>query len=708
MHPAPVRRRRSAPAALVALTTACLLGLAAPSAQAAVAVPATFHFGGSGFGHGVGMSQYGALGMAKGGSTASQILTHYYTGTTVAAVADNVPLRVNLLHAATSFTLGSKAAATGGGTIQVTVNGLPHVLGTAADTWTVAVSGSLVSVRKNGATVGSGSTVGIYWAGTRVPGSAGSAATLALVNGTAYRYGDIDVRVVSGRLEVNNVVLVHDEYLRGVAEMPSSWPAAALQAQVAASRSYALVKYAAGIRSACWCHVYDSTADQVFAGWSKESGSYGTQWRAAVAATEPSSTTGWAVLYGGRPVQAYYFSSSGGRTQNSEDVWVTALPWARSVDDHWSLDPAVNPTYADWGVDRTQAQVAAAFGLTDVVKVSLASRTLGGGVATATAWSSTGASASVSGETLRSRLTLPATWLHRDALRLAGADRWSTSVAVAKQAVPSGSTVVIVSGDTANVIDGVAAAPLAVRKGAPLLLATATGLPPATAAEVTRRHATTAYVVGDTTALGDGVVTELKSLGVTTVIRLAGADPAGTAAAVATAMQRPVGTRAALVNADDVAGALAVAGPAARAGRPVLLVDAGDIPAATQQVLDTLKPLAVSVVGSTTEVSDAVLAQLPTPARIAGTDQYDTSLAVGRAFAPLAGTSDVVLVSGVDGTLTDALTASGLGRVTLLTTAAPSAGVTDWLQRQPGVHRVVAVGGTGVVPDATLRVAELA
>lgn len=696
------------PAVVVAgLVGATLVG-AAGTAQAATTVPATFHFGGSGFGHGVGMSQYGALGMARGGSTASQIVTHYYTGTTVAPVADNVLLRVNVLHAVTSFTLGSRAAATGGGTIQVTVNGLPHVLGTAANTWTVSVAGTLVSVKKNGVTVGSGTTVGIYWGGTRVPGSAGTAPTLALVNGAAYRYGNLDVRVVAGRLEVNNPVLVHDEYLRGIAEMPSSWPAAALQAQVVASRSYALVKYAAGIRSACYCHVYGTTADQVFAGWAKETGSYGAQWVAAVTATEPTATTGWAALYGGKPVQAYYFSSSGGRTQNSEDVWVSVLPWARSVDDHWSLDPAVNPTYAGWGVDRTQAQVAAAFGLADVVKISLASRTAGGGVATATAWSSAGPSASVSGETLRSRLTLPATWLHRDFLRLSGADRWSTNVAVAKQAAPTGTTVVIVSGDDAHIVDGVAAAPLAVRKGAPLLLASATTLPAATVAEIQRRHATTAYLVGGTDALGPEIVTALQALGVTSVVRLAGADAAGTAAAVATAMALPVGTRAAIVNADDLAGALSVAGPAARAGRPVLLVDADSIPASTAAALATLKPIAVTVVGSTTEVSDAVLAQLPIPARTYGADVYGTSQAIGRAFAPLTGTSDVVLVSGVDGTLTDALSATGLGRIMLLTTPDPLPAVTDWLQRQPGVHRVVAVGGTDVVPDSTLRVAELA
>jgi hypothetical protein len=270
------------------------------------------------------MSQYGALGMAKGGSTAAQILTHFYTGgAAVTAVGDNVQVRVNILHAASSFTLGSRALATGGGQIEVIVNGLPYVLGTAADAWTVSAAGTLVSVKKNGVSIGSGTTVGIYWAGTRNSGVAGAISTVALVNGKPYKYGNIDARVVSGKLEVVNPVLVHDEYLRGIAEMPSSWPAAALQAQVIAARSYAMSKLS-GLRAACVCNVYGSTLDQVFAGYTKESSTGGAQWVAAVTATEPTATTGSAMTYKGSIITAYYFSSSGGRTQNSEDVWVAA------------------------------------------------------------------------------------------------------------------------------------------------------------------------------------------------------------------------------------------------------------------------------------------------------------------------------------------------------------------------------------------------
>jgi len=230
-------------ALLAAVAGAVLAGLLPPTgtpASAAVTVPATFHLGGGGFGHGVGMSQYGAYGMAKEGAGVGTILTHYYTGIALPALPDAQELRVNLLHGATTATLGSTALAAGGGGVEVTVDRQPPVLGTAADTWTLSVSGSSVVVRKGSVVVGTGSIISIRWSGTRNPGTAGSAATLLLVDGSSYRYGTADARVVAGRLEVVNVVRLHEEYLRGVAEMPSSWPAAALQAQVVAARTYAL------------------------------------------------------------------------------------------------------------------------------------------------------------------------------------------------------------------------------------------------------------------------------------------------------------------------------------------------------------------------------------------------------------------------------------------------------------------------------------
>lgn len=699
---------RSVSGLLAAVLAGAVLAGSPTPAEAATA-PTTFRLSGGGYGHGIGMSQYGALGMAREGRSAAEILTHYYTGTTVTTVRDDMDVRVNLLHAATSATVRSQALDSTGGGVMVSVTGVPSVLGSASDVWTLGVSGSSVVVSRGSTVLGTGAAVTFRWGGTRSPGAAGTGPTVLVVGGQSYRYGTVDARVVAGRLEVVNSVRLHDEYLRGIGEMPSSWPAAALQAQVQAARAYALNRYAGGVRSSCSCHLYDSVSDQVFAGWSKESGAYGAQWVAAVAATAKTSVTGYAPTYGGQPVTGYFFSSSGGRTENSEDVWVQALPWARSVDDHWSASATVNPTYASWTRDRTQAEVAAAFGLPDVVRLDLSARTRGGSVDTAVAYSSAGTTATLGGQTLRSRLGLPSAWIRRTAVRYAGVDRWSTAVAVSVAAAPTGNGVVIVSGENGHLVDGMVAAPLARRKGAPLLLATSVGLPTATAEEVVRRQATTAWLVGGAASLGPAVETALRGLGVTSVVRLAGADRYATAAAVARAMDLAPGGAAVVVNGTDLPDALAAAGPAAGAGRPLLLVSASAVPPATQQVLTELAPRGVTVVGGPAQVSAAVQAALPAPWRAYGADRYETSAVLAGAFAPIVGVASVVLASGSDASLVDALSSGALGRPVLLTppgALAPSAKA--WLQGQPGLGSVVVAGGRASLPDAVVLQARYA
>lgn len=688
----------AAPAALAAPTTATL--------AAAAAVPSTFSLTGSGYGHGVGLSQYGALGQAREGRSARQIVEHYYSGASVAAVRDDRLMRVNLRHAVTSATLQTSALATGGGAVQVTLGTAAPLAGTAADVWRVGVSGTNVALTRNGSPAGAAPVVTFRWAGTLDPGTSGTAGTLMSVDGTRYRRGSIDVQVVGGRLEVVLRIRLHDEYLYGLGEMPSSWPAAALQAQVIAARSYALSKALNGTRAACACDVYDDTYDQVYAGYGKESGSYGSAWIAAVQATFASPTTGLAVTYAGAPITAYFSSSSGGRTQNSEDVWVSALPWARSVDDHWSLDPGVNPTYARWTRSVSQATAASAFGLHDVARMDLSQRYASGGIRVAVGYSSSGASATITGEQLRSRLGLPSTWVYRPTVRYAGADRWSTAVAIGRAAAPTGTSVVVVSGEEAHLVDGMVAAPLAKKLGAPILLAQQTGLPAVTRDEVARRGATTAYLIGGSGSLGPAVEEQLRAAGVSTIDRIAGADRVTTAVAVAQRMGITGGGGAIVVNATDIVGALAAGGPAARAGQPLLLTGRDEVPAATAQALTDLGVISTTVVGGTGVVSDAVAARLPVPWRAAGADRFQTAALLADRFSPVTGTSTVLLASGVS--LVDAMAGGAFGRPLLLTvpTALPSATAT-FLRTHP-VGTVAALGGTGVVPSAVLTAASRA
>jgi stage II sporulation protein D len=134
------------------------------------------------------------------------------------------------------------------------------------------------------------------------------------------------VRLVStgqGIIAVNYVDL--DEYLYSVvgSEMPTSWPLEALKAQAVAARSYALYK-----RSKLANTVYDlgdTTNWQVYKGVSSETTS--TQ-------TAVQQTASQVLTYQGNIIEAVFHSSSGGHTENVEDVWVQALPYLRGVTDY--------------------------------------------------------------------------------------------------------------------------------------------------------------------------------------------------------------------------------------------------------------------------------------------------------------------------------------------------------------------------------------
>ena len=383
----------------------------------AVVIPSSFSVRGSGFGHGVGMSQYGAYAMARAGRTAAQILSTYYPGTATTAVADTRHVTVNLLHATSRATFGVSQAPGVTGAVSLE-------LAAGASSASVAPGGSLAAVpsASGGIDVLRGGTkaftargpVHVVWSGT--PDRAGNAA-LARLTGSGstgakasrpYRYGEMWVVRVGNRLEVVNELPLGSAYLRGLAEMPTSWGvqgAAALQAQAVAGRTYAWVKLLRGPDASCGgCQLYDSTRDQAFRGYEVELGSYGRYWTAAVAATK-----GRILTYGGAPAQALYYSSSGGRTQDNRDVFGAATPYLVSVADPWSL-AAGNPM-ASWTRSFPQATMRSAFDLSNVVSVAVTARTAGGAAKTVTARSSTGATASLTGTQFRSRLGLPATWV---------------------------------------------------------------------------------------------------------------------------------------------------------------------------------------------------------------------------------------------------------------------------------------------------------
>lgn len=121
-----LRRARQGPRGVGLLAVLCALSVSVPASAESLEAgepAASWVFRGSGWGHSLRMSQYGAMEMAKDGRAASQILGHYYTGTTYDAVTDTQTLRVNVLHHVTSVTATPVAIVTGGGAFTVALGG---------------------------------------------------------------------------------------------------------------------------------------------------------------------------------------------------------------------------------------------------------------------------------------------------------------------------------------------------------------------------------------------------------------------------------------------------------------------------------------------------------------------------------------------------------------------------------------------------------
>jgi len=269
---------------------------------------ALFLFSGHGWGHGVGMSQYGAYGYAQHGATFPQILSHYYPGTTLGPASVST-IRVLLADRKKKLTLASET---------------PFTVRDG--------SGQTYALDAGPVTFGPDLTLPVSAQPLTPPllflPRGGSALTLA----RPYR-GRIEVDVVDGKLRAINVVGL-EPYLYGVvpSEMPSNWAPEALKAQAVAARSYALATKKIGAPF----DAYADTRSQMYLGLSNESSAA----RAAVAATKRQ-----VLFYGGKVATTFFSSTSGGQTESSQGWIGTALPYLVSVPDPYD---DISP-YHNWG-----------------------------------------------------------------------------------------------------------------------------------------------------------------------------------------------------------------------------------------------------------------------------------------------------------------------------------------------------------------------
>ena len=400
---------------VVALTTT--LGMLPASAGA----PLSFTFDGAGWGHGVGLSQWGARGQAleNPAKPGEDIAAYYYPGSEPGNLLDlalendllhtmETPIWVNLAKEVTVLEFEPIGGAVdlclvdGGGSCLTP--GPPQ----AGELWEIRrLSVGVCGAFKAGIQQGPSGTcrASVAWpdaTGIKLKDLTRTEKICADGSSSACEYHHGELKVRDDPFEVGfHVVLAIglDDYIKGIRELPDDWTSDGVnEAQAVAARSYAAYKFFAnedkslrpgdpnadpGLSSsrkdACWCHLYDNSSDMQYTGWDKEKDA--PHWAVAVDATSDRVLT-----YGGANtqsgvIQAFFSASSGGWTNSNVLGFGTEWdgvppgnpqwPYLTSVIDPWSTDPQWGNPNASWSKEINASTIAGLLGWDEVTDATL-------------------------------------------------------------------------------------------------------------------------------------------------------------------------------------------------------------------------------------------------------------------------------------------------------------------------------------------------
>lgn len=719
-------------AALAALSVILAFTPVAPAAAQDVSVAAIpdFIFNGSGWGHGIGMSQYGAQGYAIKGWSAGQIIQHYFKGSYV-GTRDPKRIRVYLDPAAgwgdAGYTRQYWTIRPGYAGGKLKINGTEYPDGaykfTASGSSVVVTGGSLASpLTLTGEVV-------VYPVG-------GSPPLLQVVEGTGVygsgyvrHRGFIRLTASGGKMRIIGDLSMED-YVKGVIprESPASWRPAALQAQAIAARSYA---YASTT-------VLCTPASQAYGGHSKGSDrtspDYTTGEQSSTNAAADATANRYA-MYGGNVIKTYFSSSMGGNTANIEDSWSYSTPQPYYTGVPSPYEGLAGCPNQSWTVQFDGLTLAARLKSSSTVRNELADHGLAPVPAGAgsTVWVSsisvdygvsgyprwvyfkflTGDTVKLSAYTVKVALGLKSPNFHPTTFpiaRVKGNDRFATSVAVSNAAFPGGTApaVVIASGeDYADALTGSAVAGAA---GGPLLLTMKGSLPGSVASEIKSLAPSKVYIMGGEAAVSKSVETNVRAiLPAATIVRVAGSNRFQTSVRAAETVKGLTGiTKAIVVSGSSWADAAAISGLAYAKAYPILLTDTNALPGSVSAFLSANKPAGTLIAGGTAVVTTGVENTVRNLTggdvkRLAGSNRYYTSSAIAEhSFqAEGFGAAEVFLATG--NAYPDALSGGVLAGVTsqpiLLTDTDTCPGGTQWFLREhkAAIEKLTIFGGTSAV-----------
>jgi len=324
---------------LVALAAAIILSTLV-STSSAWAASGDFIISGRGYGHGVGMSQWGAWAAARAGQTYDQILAFYYPGTALTQVSSEQTLKVRLTKSSNSswsyYRVDLRPAVTSATLVMHDSEG---------DHTESIEAGSAVQTRFVGGKVEVTGVTGAFdWEELRPESTDGRVrlslyATSSTTSASTYEYwgtGRVEPYASSASLRLYNIVLL-DRYTRGVSEidpgwanesLPSQYAPECVKAQQTAARTYALAEGSS--------ELYDNTSDQVYGGYTYEVSHPGV-------AAAADATAGMVITYDGELITAFFCSHSGGYLTNTAWSDDPGIPYLVSKPDPWSLAAPMPP-----------------------------------------------------------------------------------------------------------------------------------------------------------------------------------------------------------------------------------------------------------------------------------------------------------------------------------------------------------------------------
>ncbi|PKQ37445.1 MAG: hypothetical protein CVT59_07410 [Actinobacteria bacterium HGW-Actinobacteria-1] len=726
-------------AAVAAFTLA--IGLVSPAPAVADMAPLSipeFTITGGGFGHGIGLSQYGAQGYALQGWKYDAIIKHYYQGTSISAMAHTVQPRVNLNASGTARSTWTLRAVDTTLTLYATTNPTVKVYLPKNIYYTVSNTSSGVVVKDQNQIVKA-----TFPGGNVIADPNGNA--LVDIRDTSgpmsYPYvrwrGYVElVRNGTTTLYLYNVVGFQD-YLYGVVprESPASWNAEALKAQAVVARSYAKKKLDPnddGVRdNSLLC----TTADQVYGGHSKLVQGEVDMHEDSRTNSAVDLTNNLIVKSGTSIVQTFFFSASGGHTANIEDSWSYSDPqvYYTGVDDPY--EAAAGSPYSSWTpIKKTGLELAVALRDSSTARSELSNHGLPA-VPTATGVYVTGVTidrgesgyprwtyfhfsdaaktvCKLSGYTVKVALGLKSPNFNFSGFpmsRIQGADRYATAIAISQKAFTgTAPAVVLASGEAYP--DALCGSALAGAEDGSLLLTAKASLPSAVETELKRLAPARVYIMGSTAAISADVEARVRTVlpsAVTT--RLAGTDRYETSRKVADkvyALKAP--TKAVVANAFAWPDAASVSALAYAKHYPILFSRPSELGTDTAGYLSAHKPTGL-VVGSETVVPASVFTEVQTltaktPTRLAGANRYATAAAVARySLNALEGfsSSEVYITTGLN--YPDALAGgviAGKGLHPLVLTgfdSVPPDTATFLKEKQPTIGYIWILGGAGAI-----------